>query len=319
MRLGRIAGVPPKEIAIVRNTTEAMCLVFYGVDFKDGDEILAGNLEYPGMISALKQLSMRRKVVLKRFNVPLVPSSMDELAQSFMKAAGPKTKMILVSHMAFPNGQVFPVKEICRQARMRGILTVVDGAHSFAHVGPKVAEIGCDFYGTSLHKWLGAPMGTGMLWMRPELVEKTWPLFYSPDAKSSDMTKFEHYGSHPVPIVLSIAEAAAFHEVIGFKRINARLHFLKKWWVDRVKDLPGLELVSNPAPEHTCALAAFTIKGRSGSDIYGYLWKEHKILTTPIGGGDAGFNGVRISPNVYNSTAELDCLVKALRDYTRRS
>jgi selenocysteine lyase/cysteine desulfurase len=214
--------------------------------------------------------------------------------------------MILVSHMAFPNGQVFPVKRICAMARKRGVLTVVDGAHSFAHVGPKVADIGCDFYGTSLHKWLGAPMGTGMLWIRPELVSSVWPLFYCADPKSKEMTKFEHYGSHPVPIVLSIAEAAAFHEAIGFKRINARLHFLKKWWVERVRGLPGLELVSNPSPDHTCSLASFTIKGKTGSDIYGYLWNEHKILTTPIGGGDAGCHRYDHSDGYKHADAHAD-------------
>ncbi|HHI68533.1 MAG TPA: aminotransferase class V-fold PLP-dependent enzyme [Planctomycetes bacterium] len=312
-KVARLARTDPSQVALVRNTTEAMCLVFYGTGLKRGDQVLASSLEYPGMVQALRQLSARRGVELVRFRVPLPPKDPAEIVESFRRALGPKVRMVLVSHMTFPNGQIMPVREICRLARERGVLSVVDGAHSFAHVGPPVGEIGCDFYGTSFYKWLCAPMGVGMLWMRKERIPTTWPLFYAEKPRGGDIRKFEHYGSHSIPAVLGAAEAVSFHEAVGGERKRARLHYLKKYWTDRVSGIPGLKLVSNPDPAQTCAMAAFTIRGYKGSEIYSYLWNKHRIVVTPIGPEFSGFDGIRVSPNIYNTTAELDEFLEALR------
>ena len=312
-KVARLARTDPEQTALVRNTTEAMCIVFHGTGLKKGDRVLASSLEYPGMVQALRQLAARGGVVIDRFRVPLPPKDMGEILESFRESLKPGTRMVLVSHMTFPNGQIMPVKEICRIARERGVLSVVDGAHSFAHVGPPPGEIGCDFYGSSFYKWLCAPMGVGMLWMRKEHVSRTWPLFYAEEPRGGDIRKFEHYGSHSIPAILGAAEAVSFHEAVGGERKRARLHFLKKYWTDRVSGIPGLKLVSNPDPDHTCAMASFTIEGYKGSEIYSYLWGRHRIITTPIGPEFSGFDGIRVSPNLYNTRAELDYFLEALK------
>ncbi len=317
-KVARLARTDPGQVALVRNTTEAMCLAFYGTGLKRGDQVLLSSLEYPGMVQALRQLSARRGVELARFQVPLPPSDPGEIVDSFRRSLGRRTRMVLVSHMTFPNGQIMPVKEICRIARERGILSVVDGAHSFAHVGPPPGEIGCDYYGTSFYKWLCAPIGVGMLWMRKERIPSTWPLFYAEEPRGGDIRKFEHYGSHSIPAILGAAEAVSFHEAIGGERKRARLHFLKKYWTDRVSGIPGLKLVSNPDPSQTCAMASFTIRGYKGSEIYSYLWSKHRVVVTPIGPEFSGFDGIRVSPNVYNTTAELDYFLEALRGLPAR-
>lgn len=316
-RLARIGNVNPDQLAIVRNTTEAMCIVIYGRDFKEGDEVIACNMEFPGMLNALNSVSLRRGIKLKVFDVPLAPDDPEVLVKAYMDAITPKTKMLLLSHMVFTNGQIFPVKEICRQARERGVLTLIDGAHSYAQIFPLIGDIGCDFFGASLHKWLGAPAGTGLLWMRKELISSTWPLFDAKDPKSDQISKFEHFGTFPVPTFMSIGEACAFHETLGAERKAARLHTLKKYWTYRIQEL-GAELVTNPAPEHSCALAAFTLKGYTGKEIYQHLFEKHRIITTGFDVPHHGFLGVRVSPNIYNSLEELDMLIEAVKAMPRK-
>jgi len=317
-RLARIGAVNADQLAVVRNTTEAMCIVIYGRDFKEGDEVIACNMEFPGMLHAFNNVSLRRGIKLKVFDVPLAPNDPEAIVKAYIDAITPKTRMLLLSHIVFTNGQIFPVKEICRQAREKGVLTLIDGAHSFAQIFPSIDEIGCDFYGASLHKWLGAPAGTGLLWMRKDLISSTWPLFDAADPKSDQISKFEHFGTFPIPIFISIGEAAAFHETLGAERKEARLHFLKKWWTDRIVKIPGIKLVTNPAPEHSCAMAAFTMDGYTGKELYQYFWDKHRIITTGFDVPNHGFLGVRVSPNIYNSLDELNMFIDAVKTVPRK-
>jgi selenocysteine lyase/cysteine desulfurase len=201
-------------------------------------------------------------------------------------------------------GQIFPVKQICALARSRGLISIVDGAHAFAHVPFKFPDFDCDYYGSSLHKWLSAPIGTGMLYVRRDRIEKTWPLMAAAPSQDKDIRKFEEIGTHPAAMHNGILEALAFYERLGVERKWARQTFLKRRWADRLQKSVGAKLVARVEPEHSGAFATVHFEGVDPGKLGNLLLEKYNIFVTPIGG--PGFNGLRISPNVYTSVDEVD-------------
>ena len=302
--LADIFGCDREEIAITRNASESLEIVMMGLDLKSGDEILTTTQDYPRMLTTLRQRELREGLVLKMIKVPIAPKNLEEITMEFEKAITPKTRMILVSHVINLTGQVLPVKSICDLAKSKGIEVIVDGAHSFAHFDFKQADIGCDYYGTSLHKWLFAPKGTGLLFVKRDKIEKIWPLMAAEKSQKDDIRKFEEVGTHPAAPRLAIGEAILYHNGIGAKRKEERLRYLSRYWMKKLKDLPNIRFHTSWEPNQSCGIANVEIVGVDPAGLGSYLMNKHKIYTVPI--IHAEFKGLRITPSVYTTLKELD-------------
>ncbi|HSK79165.1 MAG TPA: aminotransferase class V-fold PLP-dependent enzyme [Thermoanaerobaculia bacterium] len=303
-RLARTFGCDPEEIALVRNASEGLQTCQFGFDLQRGDEVLTTNQDYPRMILTFEQRARREGIVLKQFSIPVPAEDDDEVVERFRKNITPKTKLILMCHVVNLTGQILPVKKVVSMARERGIPVIVDGAHSFAHFGFKHEDLGCDYYATSLHKWLFAPHGTGMLYVRRDKIRNLWPLMAAPAKLDSDIRKFEEIGTHPSAQNLAIAEALTFHEGIGIQRKEARLRYLRDRWAKRLLQHDRVRLHTSLAPGKSCGLANVEIVGEDPVKLAEHFWKKHHILVTPI--VHAEFRGLRITPSVYTTLDEID-------------
>ncbi len=302
--LAEIFGCDAEEIAITRNASESLEILLMGLDLKTGDEILTTTQDYPRMLTTLKQRELREGLKLNLIKVPIAPKDINDIAQKFEQAITPKTKLILISHQINLTGQITPVRKVCEMARVKGIETIVDGAHSFAQFDFKRDDLQCDYFGTSLHKWLYAPKGTGMLYVKKDKIPKVWALMASEDKNKNDIRKFEEIGTHSAAMRLAIGEAILFHNAIGAKRKEARLRFLSRYWMDKLAEIPKVGFNTSFDEKQFCAIANFKIEGIDPVKIGNYLFDKHKIFTTPIVHEE--FTGIRITPNVYTTLWELD-------------
>lgn len=313
--LAEIFGCDSEEIAITRNASESLEILLMGMDFKTGDEILSSTQDYPRMLTTLKQREMREGLKLNLVKVPIAPKDINDIAKAFERAITPKTKLILISHQINLTGQITPIKKVCEMARAKGIETIVDGAHSFAQFDFKRDDLKCDYFGTSLHKWLHAPKGTGMLYVKKDKIPKIWALMASEHKNREDIRKFEEIGTHSAAMRLAIGEAILFHNAIGAKRKEARLRYLSRYWMDNLKKLPNVSFNTSFDEKQFCAIANFKIEGIKSTEIGNYLMKKHKILTTPIIHDE--FEGIRITPNVYTTLWELDRFCKVIENIAK--
>ncbi len=302
--LAEVFGCSPEEIAITRNASESLEILLMGLDLKSGDEILTTTQDYPRMLTTLKQRELREGLKLNLIKIPIAPNNVDDIAAAFERAVTPKTKLILISHQINLTGQITPVKKVCDMARARGIETIVDGAHAFAQFDFKQADLGCDYYGTSLHKWIYAPKGTGMLYVRKEKIPKVWALMASEDKNKNDIRKYEEIGTHSAAMRLAIGEAILFHNAIGGKRKEERLRYLSRYWMNNLKAMPKVGFNTSFDPKQSCAIANFKIDGVDPVALGGHLMSKYKIYSTPIIHEE--FTGIRITPNVYTTLWELD-------------
>ncbi|MFN6963164.1 MAG: aminotransferase class V-fold PLP-dependent enzyme [Pyrinomonadaceae bacterium] len=314
--LAELFGCDAEEIAITRNASESLEILLMGLDLKAGDEILTTTQDYPRMLTTLKQRELREGLKLKLIKIPIAPQNVDDIAAAFERAVTPRTRLILVSHQINLTGQINPVKKVCEMARARGIETIVDGAHSFAQFDFKRDDLGCDYFGTSLHKWLYAPKGTGMLYVRKEKIPKVWALMASEDKNRGDIRKYEEIGTHSAAMRLAIGEAILFHNAIGGKRKEERLRYLSRYWMDRLKDVPKVGFNTSFDPRQSCAIANFKIDGVDPVKLGSYLMSKHHIFTTPIVHDE--FTGIRITPNVYTTLWELDRFCEVVADVAKR-
>lgn len=314
--LAEIFGCDPEEIAITRNASESLEILLMGMDLKSGDEILTTTQDYPRMLTTLRQRELREGLKLNLIKIPIAPQNVDDIAVAFEKAITPKTKLILISHQINLTGQINPVKKVCEMARARGIETIVDGAHSFAQFDFKRDDLGCDYFGTSLHKWIYAPKGTGMLYVRKEKIPKIWALMASEDKNRNDIRKYEEIGTHSAAMRLAIGESILFHNAIGAKRKEERLRYLSRYWMNRIKDIPKVGFNTSFEPKQSCAIANFKIEGVDPVQLGGYLMSKYKIFTTPIVHDE--FTGIRITPNVYTTLWELDRFGEVVEQVARK-
>jgi selenocysteine lyase/cysteine desulfurase len=302
--LAEIFGCDAEEIAITRNASESLEILLFGFDLKSGDEILTTTQDYGRMLTTLKQRELREGLKLNLIKVPIAPKDANDLATPFERAITPKTKMILMSHQINLTGQIMPVRKVCEMARSKDIETIIDGAHSFAQFDFKRDDLQCDYFGTSLHKWLYAPKGTGMLYVKKDKIPRIWALMASEDKNKNDIRKFEEIGTHSAAMRLAIGEAILFHNAIGGKRKEARLRYLARYWMNKLKDIPKIGFNTSFDDKQSCAIANFKIEGIDPVQIGSYLMAKHKIFTTPIVHEE--FTGIRITPNVYTTLWELD-------------
>jgi selenocysteine lyase/cysteine desulfurase len=308
--LADVFGVDKEEIAITRNASESLEILLMGLDLKSGDEVLTTTQDYGRMLTTLRQRELREGLTLKMIKVPIAPKRLDDIADEFEKAITPKTRVILMSHVINITGQILPVKRVTDIARAKGIEVIVDGAHAFAHFDFKQKDLGCDYYGTSLHKWLFAPKGTGLLFVKREKIEKLWPLMAADKAQKGDIRKFEEIGTHPAAPRLAIGEALLFHNGIGAKRKEERLRYLSRYWMTKLKDLPNVKFHTSWEANQSCGIANIEIEGIDPGAIGSYLMGTHKIFTTPIIHDE--FKGIRITPSVYTTLKELDRFVDVM-------
>lgn len=310
--LAALAGCSPEEIAVNRNTTEALETVIFGLRLRAGDEVVLTRQDYPNMINAWKQRAHRDGVVLRWLNFEFPSEDEQTLVDAFVNAFNERTRVVQLTHMINWNGQVLPVARIARAARARGIEVIVDGAHTFAHLNYKIPDLECDYFGTSLHKWLCAPFGSGMLYVRREKITGLYPLFGSPDPESGDIRKFEHLGTRSFAVEQAIGQAVDFHHMIGGERKEARLRYLKNYWTEKVSRLPGVRIHTPAHPDLSCAIALVSVAGMDPKQVSEFLMREYRIHTVAINWEN--IHGVRITPNVYTLTRDLDRLVAAVEE-----
>ena len=309
-RLATSFGCDPEEMAITRNASEALETCILGLDLKPGDEVLTTNQDYPRMLTSWRQREKRDGLILKMISFPTPPGNLEELAERFEKTITPKTKVILVCHITNLTGQIFPIRRICQMGRERGIEVIVDGAHAYAHFPFKQADLDCDYYGTSLHKWLLAPHGTGFLYVRKSKIAGLWPLMAAPDSMQKDIRKFEEIGTHPAANHNAIAEALAFHEGIGGERKAARLRYLKDRWARRLGDQKGIHIFTSFDPAQSCGLALVGLEGVDSTKLADHLWDRYRIIVVAIVHEE--FQGIRVTPNVYTTIGEIDTFCDAM-------
>ncbi|MGI8732731.1 MAG: aminotransferase class V-fold PLP-dependent enzyme [Pyrinomonadaceae bacterium] len=314
--LAEIFGCDREEIAITRGASEALEILLMGLDFKRGDEILTTTQDYPRMLTTLRQREKREGLTLKLIKIPIPPQNLNEITAAFERGITSRTRLILISHQVNITGQITPVKAVCEMARTRGIETIVDGAHSFAQFDFQQKDLGCDYFGTSLHKWLFAPKGSGLLYVKRDKIAKLWPLMAAEEKNSSDIRKFEEIGTHSAAPRLAIGEAMLFHNGIGGKRKEARLRYLSRYWMNRLKDVPKVRFHTSFDPEQSCAIANVQIEGINSSEIGSYLFAQHRIFVTPIIHDE--FQGIRITPNVYTTLGELNRFCDLMETIARK-
>ncbi len=314
--LAELFGCDREEIAITRNASESLEILLMGMDFKPGDEILTTTQDYPRMLTTLRQREQREGLVLKLIKIPIPPKNLSEIVKAFEKGITPRTRLILIAHQVNITGQITPVKAVCEMARARGIETIVDGAHSFAQFDFKQNDLGCDYFGSSLHKWLYAPKGTGLLYVKRDKIAKIWPLMAAESKQANDIRKFEEVGTHSAAPRLAIGEALLFHNGIGGKRKEARLRYLSRYWMNRLKDVPKVSFNTSFDPAQSCAIANVNIEGVEPAAIGSYLFNKHRIFTTPIIHEE--FRGIRITPNVYTTLGELNRFCDVMEKIARQ-
>ena len=308
-RLAASFGCDPEEMAVTRNASEALEIVQLGIDLKAGDEVLTTDQDYPRMITTWQQRERRDGIKLKMISFPTPPPSMDDLYQRFERAIAPRTRVIHFCHITNLTGQIFPVKKICQMARSRGIEAIVDGAHAYAQFPFKHEDLDCDYYGTSLHKWLLAPHGTGFLYVRKSKIETVWPMMPAPASMNANIRKFEEIGTHPAANHNAIAEALTFHESIGADRKAARLRYLRSLWTDRLTRFPNVTVRTSPDPEQSCGVVLVSVEGKKAPALAEELWKQ-RILVVAIVHKD--FEGLRVTPNIYTTPREIDMFASAM-------
>jgi isopenicillin-N epimerase len=309
-RLAADFGCDPEEMAITRNASEALENVQQGLELKAGDEVLTTDQDYPRMITTWKQRERRHGIVLKTISFPTPPPSLDDLAERFERAITPRTKVIHFCHITNLTGQIFPVQRICQMARSRGIEAIVDGAHAYAQFPFKHADLDCDYYGTSLHKWLLAPHGTGFLYVRKSKIGKIWPLMAAPVEMTDNIRKFEEIGTHPAANHNAVADALEFHNAIGVERKAARLRYLRSLWTERLTRLPRVSTPTSSDPRQSCGIGLLTVEGKEPGPLADQLWEKYRILT--VGIVHPQFKGLRITPNVYTTVQEIDMFCNAV-------
>jgi selenocysteine lyase/cysteine desulfurase len=304
-RMAQAFGGSADELAFTRNASEGLQICQFGFDLEPGDEVLTTDQDYPRMVSTFAQRARREGIVLRQFGLPVPAEDDDEIVARFEREITPRTRLILMCHVINLTGQVLPVARV-----------IVDGAHAFAHLDFRLDELDCDYYATSLHKWLSAPHGTGLLYVRSERIPSLWPLMAAAESQDRDIRKFEEIGTHPAANTLAVAEALVFHEALGGRRKLDRLLWLRDAWARPLLAHGRVRLHTSLAPGRAGGIATVEIDGLEPGRLVGWLWREHKILVTPIEHPD--FRGVRVSPHVYTTPAEIarfvDAMEQALRE-----
>jgi len=310
-KLANLVGCSPKNIIITRNTTESLNMVIKGMDWQKGDEAVFAEQDYGAMKLMFEQVSKRFGIVNKIVSIPNHPKSDEEIVELYKNAITSKTKLLMVCHMINITGQILPIKKICDMAHEKGVQVMVDGAHCVGHFEFNLDDLNCDYYGSSLHKWLAVPLGTGLLYVKDKHIDRLWPIFAEDYREHGDISRLNHTGTHPVYHDLTIENAIDYHTMIGGARKESRLRYLQEYWTSQVREHPNI-IVNTPKESfRACGIANVGLKNMKPSVMATRLLEDHKIFTVAI--DDANVQGCRITPNVFTLTEELDVFVNALK------
>ncbi|MFK7830176.1 MAG: aminotransferase class V-fold PLP-dependent enzyme [Congregibacter sp.] len=309
-RVGEVVGLSADEVAITRNATESLDLIIGGIHWEPGDEAVMAEQDYGTMVAHFEFVARRFGIVNRVVSVPNHPRDDQELVDLYASAMTDKTRLLMISHMINITGQVLPVRKICDMAHARGVEVLVDGAHAYSHIDFQMADLDCDYYGSSLHKWLSAPLGSGMLYVRKQKIDSIWPLLAGGKAEPDDIHRLNHLGTDPVHVDLGILDALDYQNAIGLERKEARLKFLQNYWTSQLRGRPRV-LVNTPADMHRHGgIGNVGIEGIEPKTLAATLLKDFGIFTVSI--DRPGVQGLRITPNLYTTTDELDALVAAI-------
>ena len=309
-RMAREWGVDTEEVAFTRNASEGLQTCQFGYDLEAGDEVLTTTQDYGRMLTTFRQRERREGIRMVQIKVPVPAEDPAEVVRRFEEAITPRTKLILMCHMINLTGQILPVREVVRMARRHDIPVIVDGAHALAHFPFKLSDLDCDNYSTSLHKWLFAPHGTGLLYVRREKIAEVWPLMAAPDRMDEDIRKYEEIGTHPAANYLAIGEALTFHQGIGAERKAERLIYLRDYWANRLLENDRVSLNTSQKPGFACGIGNVHVDGLDTAALSNWLWDKHRIINVPIGHEEC--TGLRISPSVYTTLEEIDRFSEAM-------
>lgn len=312
-QLATLLGCSPEELIITRNTTESLDTVIGGLHWKAGDEAVMAQQDYGAMLDMFKLQARRHGIVNRVVSLPNNPQSDAEIVSLYEKAITPKTRLLMVCHLVNITGQILPIRQITDMAHKHGVEVLVDGAHAFGQLNFTMSDLGnVDYYASSLHKWLGTPLGAGILYVRRDNIANLWPLFADSSVADTDIRKLNHTGTHPVATDLAIQDAIAFHNSIGIERKEARLRYLQRYWTDQVRHHPNIRLNTPDAPARSCAIANVGVAGKTSAELAKALFDTYKIFTVAI--DSPPVQGVRVTPHLYTTTAELDTFVRALKE-----
>jgi selenocysteine lyase/cysteine desulfurase len=308
--LAQLGNCSTDELVITRNATESLDLVIAGRRWQAGDEAVMAEQDYGAMLDMFELQAQRHGIVNRRVSLPNHPRSDAEIVELYAAAITEKTRLLMVCHMVNITGQILPVRKIANMAHARGVEVMVDGAHAFAHIESDIPALGGDYYGASLHKWLSAPLGCGILWVRRDKIEGLWPLLAEGPRPAGDIGRLNHLGTNPIHVHLAIRDAIEYFRALGPTRKQARLRYLQEYWTSQVRDAPGIVLNTPAERGRACAIANVGIEGVPPGELAEWLLREHRVYTVAI--DQLGVHGCRITPNIYTTTAELDVLVTAL-------
>lgn len=314
--MAKMAGCDVEEVAINRNSSEGLETIIFGLQLKPGDEIVATKQDYPNMVNAYKQREQRDGIKMVWINLELPSEDENYLVSQYVNAFTSKTKLVHITHIINWNGQIIPVRKIAAEAHKRGIEVVVDGAHSLFHFDFKISDLDCDYFASSLHKWLYAPIGSGMMYVRKNKIKNLYPLFATDNPLKDDIRKFEALGTRPMFIEQAISKALDFHEMIGNERKEKRLHYLKNYWFDKVKNVPRVKLHTSFSPKWGCAIGNVSVDGKKPEELDGFLLDKYKVHT--VGINWENIHSVRVTPNVYTTTKNLDILIDGINAFVKQ-
>jgi selenocysteine lyase/cysteine desulfurase len=310
-KLAALMGCTPTELTLVRNATEALDTVLKGIDFQPGEEILISDQDYPAVLNMVAQLERRHQVVVRRITLPVGNVQPEEFIGAYRAALSPRTRLMIFCHVINLQGQILPVKQLTELAHGNGTEVLVDAAHSVGQLPMQVQEWGCDYLGSSLHKWLCAPYGTGVLYVKKDRAKKLWPLFGPPENQHDHPGKYHHLGTRSVAAELAVSHAIDFHQMIGTAQKRARLLYLRNYWITRAQEIPGFSLVGPTEDDLSTAIGSFRIAGHESRKISGQLINTYNVYNTVM--GHPQVRAVRISPNVYTTVRELDAFISGLK------
>ena len=311
-KLGSLLGSTAENVIITRNTTESLDMVIKGMSWEKGDEAVYAQQDYGAMQMMFEQVAKRFGIVNKVVSVPNHPKSDEEIVELYANAITSKTKLLMVCHMINITGHILPIKKISQMAHRKGVQVMVDGAHCVGHFKFNIEDLECDYYGSSLHKWLAVPLGVGMLYVKNEHIDTLWPIFAEHQREPGDISRLNHTGTLPVYHDLSIENAIDYYNMLGAERKEARLRYLQEYWTSKVRNYKDIVVNTPKDSQRACGIANVGIKSIKPSELAKRLMDEYNIFTVAI--DYANVKGCRITPNVFTTTNELDVFVKALKE-----
>ena len=316
-QLASFTGCDSKSLVITRNTTESLDLIISGYPWKKGDHAIHALQDYGAMQDMFEQIAKRYKVAVTKVSVPNHPIDDEEIVSLYESQITSKTRMIMVCHMINITGQILPIRKICAMAHRYGVEVLVDGAHCIGHFDFSIEELNCDYYGSSLHKWLATPLGAGLLYVKPEHIPKIWPLLADEEQDPSKIKRLSHTGTHQVATDITIVDALEYLSWMGIERKEKRLRFLKEYWQNALKNQENI-LINTPFERHrSCGIGNVGLKNISPSKMAQLLYEKYGIFTVAI--DYANVHGCRITPNVFTTTSELDVFIDAVKSLSKLS